>query len=168
MTLPRVFFDITIDDEPVGRIVMKLKSDIVPKTANNFLALCTGSHGFGYKGTLFYKIIPGYLCEGGDVTNNDGTGGKSIYGEKFADENFILKHNRAGILAMANSGPDTNGSVFFICTSKTDWLDGKNVVFGSVVQGIDVLLLMEKCGSSKGKPSKKVVIADCGQLLHPS
>ncbi|XP_069800213.1 peptidyl-prolyl cis-trans isomerase-like [Dendropsophus ebraccatus] len=164
MALPRVFFDICADGAPIGRIVMEIRSDVVPKTADNFIQLCTGEKGYGYKGCIFHRIIPGFMCQGGDFTKFDGTGGKSIYGNKFSDENFNLKHTGPGILSMANAGPNTNGSQFFICTAKTEWLDGKHVVFGKVVEGLDVVKKMESCGHSSGKTSKKVIISDCGKL----
>jgi cyclophilin family peptidyl-prolyl cis-trans isomerase len=163
--LPRVFLDITADGKPLGRVVIELRSDVVPKTAENFRALCTGEKGFGYKGSPFHRIIPRFMCQGGDFTRGNGTGGKSIYGEKFADENFTLKHTGPGIVSMANSGPDTNGSQFFLCTAKTAWLDGRHVVFGSVVKGMDIVKKMETYGSSpEGTTSAKIEIADCGQL----
>uniref|UniRef100_A0A8C9IUA0 Peptidyl-prolyl cis-trans isomerase n=1 Tax=Piliocolobus tephrosceles TaxID=591936 RepID=A0A8C9IUA0_9PRIM len=164
MYYPTMFFHISVNGESLGHVYFELFADKFPKTAENFCALSTGDKSFGYKGSCFHRIIPGFMCQGGDYTHHNGTGSKSIYGEKFDDENFIPKHTGPGILSMANAGPNTNGSQFFICTAKNKWLDGKHVVFGKMKEGMNIVEAMEHFGSRNGKTSKKITIADCGQL----
>lgn len=174
MANPVVFFDVTIGGAPAGRIEMELYKDTVPKTAENFRALCTGEKGVGksgkplhYKGCTFHRVITDFMLQGGDFTRGNGTGGESIYGMKFEDESFAGKagkHTGLGCLSMANAGPNTNGSQFFICTVDTPWLDGKHVVFGNVTKGLDVVKAVEAVGSGSGATSKPCIIADCGQL----
>ncbi|MFJ6850671.1 peptidylprolyl isomerase [Streptomyces sp. NPDC091271] len=162
----KAFFDITIDDQPAGRIAFNLFDDVAPKTAENFRALATGEKGFGYAGSPFHRVIPEFMLQGGDFTNGNGTGGKSIYGEKFADENFTLKHNKPGLLSMANAGPNSNGSQFFITTVVTPWLDGKHVVFGEVADeaSMELVRKIESYGSSTGKTKAKIAVSESGVL----
>ena len=167
----RVYFDIQIDSADQGRIVFGLYGNEVPKTAANFATLCDGSAGIGnsgkplhYKGSHFHRIIPGFMAQGGDFTSGDGRGGESIYGNKFADENFNIKHQKPYLLSMANAGPNTNGSQFFITFKETPWLNGRHTVFGEVLEGFDVVDALEKIGSGSGNTSKKATIVDSGRL----
>ncbi len=167
----KVFFEMSVDGKDAGRIEFELWGKTVPKTVENFRALSTGEKGKGksgkplhYKGSASHRIIPGFMLQAGDFTKGNGTGGESIYGAKFADENFHCKHTGRGLLSMANAGVNTNGSQFFITFKPTKWLDGKHVVFGKVSKGMEVLDKLEKLGSGSGKPSKKVVIKDSGEI----
>ena len=168
--MSKVFFDIEIDDAPAGRIEFELYAD-TPITSENFRALCTGEKGVGksgkplhYKGSVLHRLIPGFMAQGGDFTRGDGRGGESIYGSRFDDENFNHKHTKPGLLSSANAGPNTNGSQFFITFVPCDWLDGAHVVFGEVTSGMDVVAKLEESGSRDGTPTKKCIIADCGEL----
>ena len=164
MSRQQVYFEIGIGDRRAGRITFELRGDVCPKTCANFRALCTGEKGYGYEGCPFHRIIPGFMIQGGDFTNGNGTGGRSIYGEKFKDENFKLKHNKPYLLSMANSGRNTNGSQFFITTAVTNWLDGKHVVFGRCVEGEKIIKALEQQGSKAGKTKQKCRILSCGAV----
>lgn len=160
----KVYLTTSINGVKQNPIKFELYSDVVPKTAENFRALCTGEKGFGYAKSAFHRIIPGFMLQGGDFTRGNGTGGKSIYGEKFGDENFTKKHNRPGLLSMANAGPNTNGSQFFITTVPCPWLDGAHVVFGEVIEGMDVVQALEAQGSNSGATRVPIVIEECGEI----
>ena len=162
--MSNVYFDIEINGKNQGRIEFELFDKETPLTARNFRELCTGQNGFGYKGCPFHRVITDFMAQGGDFTNMNGTGGKSIYGNKFADENFTRTHDEPYMLSMANAGPNTNGSQFFITFIPCGWLDGKHTVFGRVVKGKDVVDAMHKKGSSSGKPKQPMKISDCGTL----
>jgi peptidylprolyl isomerase len=171
MSNPTVFFDVTIGGAASGRIQIELFNNVCPKTAENFRCLCTGEKGTGtsgkalhYKGSSFHRVITEFMAQGGDFTAGNGTGGESIYGMKFKDENFTAKHTKRGDLSMANAGPNTNGSQFFLCFIPCNWLDGKHCVFGQVTSGWEVLDALEAVGSQSGQTKKACVIADCGQL----
>ena len=168
MALPRThaWLDLSIGGRPARRVTFVLYSDVLPRTCENFRALCAGDRGarLTYAGSPVHRVIRNFMIQGGDFTRGDGTGGESIYGEKFADENFELKHTGPGVLSLANAGPGTNGSQFFICTVKTAWLDGRHVVFGGILEGLDVMEAVEKVGSGGGKTTKTVEITDSGEL----
>jgi len=167
---PIVFMDINIGETPAGRLKMELFSDIVPKTAENFRQLCTGEYRVnsrpqGYKGATFHRVVPNFMCQGGDFLKGDGTGSFSIYGDKFPDENFQMKHTSPGLLSMANSGTNTNGCQFFITTAQCDFLDGKHVVFGKVIDGMLTLRKIENVSTGpNNRPKLAVKITECGEM----
>ncbi|SOV15524.1 peptidyl-prolyl cis-trans isomerase [Plasmodium sp. gorilla clade G2] len=164
----KTYFDITIDDKPLGRIVFGLYGKVAPKTVKNFVSICKGTVVDGkmlhYTNSIFHRIIPNFMAQGGDITNFNGTGGLSIYGKKFEDENFKVNHSRRGLLSMANAGKNTNGSQFFILFIPTPWLDGRHVVFGEVIEGLDKLVHIEAVGTDSGEPLKRVLVKESGEL----
>ncbi|KAK3218605.1 hypothetical protein Dsin_012575 [Dipteronia sinensis] len=171
MANPRVFLDLNIGCQPAGRLVIELFAYSTLITAEKFLALCTSKKGIGkngkplhYKGTIFHRVIPSSMFNGGEITEGNGLGGESIYGDSFTDENFVNKHTDPKILSMANTGPETNGSLFLICTVKAEWLDGMNVIFSQVVEGFDVIKTVQKVGFVSGLTSEPVIVTNCGQL----
>ena len=159
---PVVFLEMSVGGTNLGRIEIELKEDVAPKTTENFKKLCTGEEGYGYAGSGFHRVIPGFMCQGGDFTAGNGTGGRSIYGDRFEDENFDLSHTGPGVLSMANAGPGTNGSQFFLCVTDTPHLDGKHVVFGQVVKGYGIVKAVESVGSQGGETEMPVVVESCG------
>ncbi|CAI2382086.1 unnamed protein product [Moneuplotes crassus] len=170
---PKAFFDVSIGGNPTGRMTFELFKNEVPKTSSNFLEFCKGykpllGQNYSYKYSIFHRVIPRFMCQGGDIINGDGTGTISIYGGRFPDENFKYKHDRPGLLSMANAGPDTNGSQFFITTAETPWLDGNHVVFGQVVDGMDVLDKIEQQGTDLGSPRQRIEISECGEIKEES
>ena len=171
-TNPLVYFDMQLgrgsSGTKLGRIVMELKADAAPKTAENFKQLCLAPEGEGYRNSRFHRVIPSFMCQGGDFTADNGTGGRSIYGRTFPDENFTLPHAGPGVLSMANAGPNTNGSQFFICTVATPFLNGKHTVFGQVVEGMSVVKAIESVGSRGGETAADVIVGDCGVVRASS
>lgn len=162
--LPRCYLDVSVDGKHLGRIVIQLRADVVPKTVENFRALCTGEKGISYKGCKFHQIVPNFIAQTGDLERNDGTGSYSIYGPAFEDENFEVKHNKPGIVSMANSGRDSNGSQFFITLDVAPLLEGVHVAFGNVIEGMEVVRKIGTFGTLNGVPRREVIIEDCGQI----
>ena len=170
-TLPKVYLNIKAGPKDLGQIIIKLFTNNVPKTCENFRILCSGERGYtrtgkklSYKDSPFHRIIPGFMIQGGDIENGDGTGKMSIHGESFEDESFLIQHNKPGIVSMANSGPDSNGCQFFIITNPQPHLDRKHVAFGQVIHGMDIIKKLEEFGTEDGTPKTKVIISDCGLI----